>query len=348
MAAVELDVYKEWLGIPEGPRPPDYYSLLRLIQFEDDVNKIRANYKKLNAHVRKYASGQFSVRSQELLNELAKAMLCLTDSERKLDYDKSQGREFEEEPSAFGGQRMEVALVEQGIVTSEQMDEAQSHADNLGLSLRDSLIQMKLVEPDVAAQALAVELGLPFLDLADILPDDGVLDRVPKNVVKQNSILPLFIDQDRLLVACADLPSHELIDELRLRFEIPVRAVIATPFQINQGIAKYYAPGLRKEVVEESKSAAKNKKSGKVEKAKPTETKTETPKPKKRSGPLTAEEKQQRRQIGMIVMCWSVIVPILLDQFVLGSPGISKTSVFVDILVPAVVIPITYFATFKK
>ena len=78
-----LDVYKSWLGIPEGPRPPGHYELLRLVEFEDDPEKIRANYKKLNAHVRKYASGQYSLRSQELLNELAKAMLCLTDPERQ-------------------------------------------------------------------------------------------------------------------------------------------------------------------------------------------------------------------------------------------------------------------------
>ena len=32
-----LDVYKDWLGIPEGPRPPDHYQLLRLVQFEDAV-----------------------------------------------------------------------------------------------------------------------------------------------------------------------------------------------------------------------------------------------------------------------------------------------------------------------
>ena len=65
-----LDVYKEWLGIPDGPRPPNHYELLRLVKFEDNTDKIRGNYKKLNGHVRKYASGQYSVRSQELLNEL--------------------------------------------------------------------------------------------------------------------------------------------------------------------------------------------------------------------------------------------------------------------------------------
>lgn len=76
-----LDVYKDWLGIPDGPRPPDHYTLLRLVQFEDNAEKVRANYRKLNGHVRKYASGQYSMPSQELLNELAKAMLLLTDPE---------------------------------------------------------------------------------------------------------------------------------------------------------------------------------------------------------------------------------------------------------------------------
>ena len=79
-----LDVYKDWLGIPEGPRPPDHYSLLRLVQFEDAADKVRANYTKLNAHVRKYASGKYSAQSQELLNELARAMLCLTVNLKKL------------------------------------------------------------------------------------------------------------------------------------------------------------------------------------------------------------------------------------------------------------------------
>ena len=45
-----LDVYKDWLGIPDGPRPPGHYELLRVVQFEDDAEKIRSHYRKLNAH----------------------------------------------------------------------------------------------------------------------------------------------------------------------------------------------------------------------------------------------------------------------------------------------------------
>ena len=79
----ELDVYRDWLGVTDAERPLNYYQLLRLKKFEDDIEKIRSNYRKLNAQVRKYASGQYGNQSQQLLNELAKAMLCLTDAKRK-------------------------------------------------------------------------------------------------------------------------------------------------------------------------------------------------------------------------------------------------------------------------
>ena len=42
-----LDVYKDWLGIPDGPRPPDHYTLLRLVQFEDNTDKMHAMAKAL-------------------------------------------------------------------------------------------------------------------------------------------------------------------------------------------------------------------------------------------------------------------------------------------------------------
>ncbi len=65
---------------------------------------------------------------------------------------------------------------------------------------------------------------------------------VPRHLVKKHTFLPLFIDDDRLLIACVDQPEHELEEELRLRYGVPVRPVIATPRSIKQAIAKYYAP----------------------------------------------------------------------------------------------------------
>lgn len=322
-----LDVYKDWLGIPDGPRPPDHYTLLRLVQFEDNADKVRANYRKLNGHVRKYATGQYSVKSQELLNELAKAMLCLTDPERKREYDESQGREFPEELSRTGNRLTENVLAEQGTITKQQIKEVKEFADKRGLTVRDAVVQMKLTDVETATRAFAVELGLSYVDLAETLPDDTVLDRVARSTVRRNSIIPLFVDEDYILVACTDEITHELEQELRISFDLPVRPVLATPQAINQAISKYYPPGTRETpvVVKKETTAApepkKSKKAATTDKA--AEQPAAAPVQKAAAGPhrywsqLTPEEQAERKQWGLLIMCWFSIGSVIFDQFVI-------------------------------
>ncbi len=316
---MEIDVYKEWLGIPESERPPTLYALLRLVKFEDSEDKIRKHYKKLNEHVRKYASGQYSVRSQELLNELAKAMLCLTDPERKRDYDESLGREFADETDSIGRKSVAQYLASKKLISRSQIAEVDNFAEARGLTQRDAVVQMKLAEADVATQAYAQELGLPFVDLNDMLPDDNILDQVPRTLVKRHSALPLFQDDNVLLVACSDEPDPELEDEIRLRFGVPMRPVLAVPLTINQAIAKYYAPGMRDEVAKPEKKSA-GKKPGK---AKPGKKKKPTKKKAKASG-KPEEVDPQTKQVAIIVGCWAIIGAALLDtkvfEFTNGYP----------------------------
>lgn len=319
-----LDVYKDWLGIPEAPRPPDHYQLLRLKQFEDDPAKIQKNYKKLNEHVRKFASGQYQQESQDLLNELARAMLCLTDPERKREYDENLGRVFEEGAATDGKKKpMARVLVERGIVTKDQAKEAQEFADARGLSMRDAVVQMKLTDWETATQAYAQELGRPYVDLAEMIPDDSVLDKIPRSTVKRNAILPLFIDDEVLLVACAYEPTPDLEEELQLRVGAPMRAVMATPRAVNQGISQYYPPGTR-EVVEEPEGLAAGKKSTKKTKA------AKASGPPKRMSELSPDEQRERKLVGYIIIMWAVVGSALLDTFII--PDALKLSNWIPFL----------------
>lgn len=295
----DIDVYKEWLGIPEGDRPPDHYTLLRLVQFEDDLEKIQGNYRKLNAHVRKYATGQYLKQSQDLLNEMAKAMLCLTDPDAKREYDASEGREsgggIDDQPDTVLRFLVAKEQIKQG-----QVEEIQRFAEARGLSHRDAVVQMKLVKAGLATQAYAAELRMPFIDLNDMLPEDEILDMLPKQVVKRHTCLPLFEDRGKVLVACADEPSPDLEDEVRMRYGMPMRAALAVPRSIQQAIARYYAPGERSE----PKAASASGKSGK-----PTKTKTAKAKPV--ADPMSPEEQGKRQQISLIIICWSLIGTIM-------------------------------------
>ena len=307
-----MDFYKEWLGIPDGPRPPDHYELLRVKRFEDEVEKIKAHYKKLNTHVRKYASGQYSVKSQEILNELAKAMLCLTDADRKIEYDEGLGREAPAKKDSFGRMPLLDALVKQGKITRAQKTEVEEFAGKRGLSHRDAVVQMKLVEPDAAAQALAIQLGFAYVDLEDMLPEEEILDMVPRQLVKKHSFIPLFIDDDKLLIAVVDEIEHELEDELRLRFGVSVRPVIATPRAVSQGVAKYYAPGARDEAKAAAAPQAKGKSGAKgtKEDKKSSGSKSSSANAKVSFKELSPDEQAQRKQMGILIMCWSFMIPM--------------------------------------
>jgi hypothetical protein len=342
---VEIDVYKEWLGIPDGPRPPDLYTLLRLVQFEDDVEKIRKNYKKLNGHVRKYATGRYSVISQDLLNEMAKGMLCLTDPERKRDYDEGMGREFPDEDS--GPQPMEKILVQQKHITRDQMKEAVGFADQRGLSMRDAVVQMKLTDQEVATQALATELGLPYVDLEDMAPEFTVLSEVPQQLCNRNSILPLFIDDNQLLVACADELTHELEEELRLRLGVPMRRVLATPRSIKNGVSKYYMEfEAAKAAAAEAQAADPKSKKKRTKQESGAPAKPTRKKAKNYFSDLSAEEQQKRKQLGTIAMLWAVIGSVLLDQYFV-KPNILEINANLPSLATFIIPPVVIFYVLK-
>ncbi len=233
----QLDVYREWLGIKETARPLDYYQLLRLKQFEDNVPKIREHYRKMNTHVRKFATGDYARQSQELLNELATVMLCLTDAQRKREYDASLGREDQGE----GRRRtLEEVLLANQSVDRDQLQKARSYADAIGLEVRDALVQQKLIPAETVMLAYAESVGLPYIELEDIGIDETLAPRVPPTLARQHSCVPVRIDAEQLLVASPNPLVPDVEEELRLRFEMPVRTVLCTAAGINAAVAKYY------------------------------------------------------------------------------------------------------------
>ncbi|HUQ69743.1 MAG TPA: hypothetical protein VM165_09480, partial [Planctomycetaceae bacterium] len=119
--------------------------------------------------------------------------------------------------------------------------------------------------------------------------------------------LPLFIDGDRVLVACSSEPSHDLEEEIRLRFNASMRPVLSTPQSIKAGIDQYYAAGMRKENVPPPKSksnTAANKIASVVASKKPVSQ-------------MSDAERGEHRQMGIVLICMTFVVLGNLDTWVL-------------------------------
>jgi hypothetical protein len=84
-----FDPYHIWLGIRPEEQPPNYYRLLGIALFEDNIEAIRDAAEQRMAHVRTYQLGRHLQLSQKILNELATAKACLLDLAKKAAYDDS-------------------------------------------------------------------------------------------------------------------------------------------------------------------------------------------------------------------------------------------------------------------
>ncbi len=299
--AAEVDVYRDWLGIKETNRPLNYYQLLRLNMFEDDAEKIRTRYRKLTNQTRKYAAGQYGERSQQLMNELAKAMLCLTDASRKAEYDASLGRKT---PSQSGGHTLEEILIRRGVVGSPQLEKARNYANAVGVDVREALVQQKLASVEAVTQAYAESVGAPFINLNDLILDLDLLPLVPATIARQHSCVPVMVDDGQLLVASPSLLHPEVEEELRLRLGMAVRMVLWTPGQIHAIIEQHYTG----ETAEAELAGGGRKSDAGQATAAVTETKEDL-------GSEAAKRKQERITIPLIAATTAIVPALLVLSF---------------------------------
>ncbi len=79
--------YHVWLGIPPEEQPPNHYRLLGIAPFESNADVIATAADRQMIHLRTFQSGKRSDLSQQLLNEVAAAKVCLLNPAKKAAYD---------------------------------------------------------------------------------------------------------------------------------------------------------------------------------------------------------------------------------------------------------------------
>ncbi len=85
----EFDPYHKWLGIRPEEHPVNHYRLLGITLFESDPDVIVNAADQRMSHVRSFQAGKHSGTTQQLLNELSAARVCLLNHEKKAGYDET-------------------------------------------------------------------------------------------------------------------------------------------------------------------------------------------------------------------------------------------------------------------
>jgi type IV pilus assembly protein PilB len=108
-----------------------------------------------------------------------------------------------------------VILVEEGLVTDDELTTALTEQQETGATLQHILVADGVVGEGDLARALARRSGVPFVDLEEINIDPAAVALVPEHLIQRYTVLPIGFDGGRLVLAMAD-PSNVLaVDDVR-------------------------------------------------------------------------------------------------------------------------------------
>ncbi|MGV3136996.1 GspE/PulE family protein [Brevibacillus agri] len=132
-------------------------------------------------------------------------------------------------------------LVESGIVTADQLQEALVEQKKSKLKLGDHLLQSGYITEQQLIEILEYQLGIPHVSLFRMRLDPSLSAIVPEELARRHSLVPLKKEENKLTVAMVDPLDYYAIDELGMSTGFVINVVIATRDEIQRAISRMYS-----------------------------------------------------------------------------------------------------------
>ncbi len=131
-------------------------------------------------------------------------------------------------------------LIDAGLISEDQAQEARDMASSLGVTPEDALIKLGYVDPSEISQAQADQFGYETVDLSALEIPPSVIEMVPESVARENIVIPLSLDGDSLTVAIGDPMKFEVLDKLRFILNKEINVAVAPDDAIQSAINRHY------------------------------------------------------------------------------------------------------------
>jgi type IV pilus assembly protein PilB len=129
-------------------------------------------------------------------------------------------------------------LVQDGIISEEQLEEATDAAKKERLPLIAYLVGADLADPKAVAVAASHEFGVPLLDLDAVEIDLDVIRAVDQKLLNKHRVLPLVKRGQRLFLGIADPTNLQAIDDIKFQTSMRVDPVVVEQDKLEERITK--------------------------------------------------------------------------------------------------------------
>lgn len=133
-------------------------------------------------------------------------------------------------------------LVERGIITQQQLDEA-THKQQTSMSQKrigEVLVRLGFISKSHVTEALSDQLGIEIVKLSERDIPERIRNMVDTGVAQLYRVIPIDEQGNKLIIATADPTNISQLDNLERLLDRPVEPRLATPEEITQALGKYY------------------------------------------------------------------------------------------------------------
>jgi len=145
-------------------------------------------------------------------------------------------------PVAPSQTRIGELLVQEGLITREELAKALDEHRVTGHRLGYTLVRLGFVDELALTRALARQYRVRPVDLSRSQIDPAVARLVPAEIASQHLVLPLRREGRVLWVAMADPTDLRVIDDLKFRTGSDIHPVIAGEYTLRNMIERVYPP----------------------------------------------------------------------------------------------------------
>ncbi|NLF37872.1 type II/IV secretion system protein [bacterium] len=142
---------------------------------------------------------------------------------------------------AFDTDTLGQALIGQGLLNDDKLQEALDEMTRTGNPLETVLVDMEFLSHEQIHAAIAAAFGMPLVTLSSMKIPEDVLDLVAPSAAELHKIVPCERKPDgSVVVAVADLENLSALDDLRYILGTDVTGALTTEEEIEKVLENYY------------------------------------------------------------------------------------------------------------
>ncbi len=143
-------------------------------------------------------------------------------------------------------------LVESGVITTSQLDEALDLSKAQDIVLGDALLELGFIDEKTLYKGLEYLFHVPYVDLGETVIDKEAVALVSEALAKKHELIPIKIEKNRLTIAMADPLNFYAIDDVLTNIVCDITGIFNQPGLVNVDFddvrtfldGKEYAAGL--------------------------------------------------------------------------------------------------------